>query len=560
MAKVKNLIIIAGGTATRLEKYHQNLIPKILLNINDETILFKMIKAWSDHVENIHIVVKSQSEEEQIQKYLACVLPENLHNVKTYVKSERFHTMHKLNHVAKEISGDAYITWSDIYPTEIPVRKLSGNYIFTDNNKIHRFDFNGIDINKSEAGNICGMFYVKDANELKSVYASGKSLYRAGRINKNIDELDFVDVLKEVLQFDENHYGNWSAMDIDIVDIGDETKYEKALELEKFSFNKTRFFNSITFNREKNIVEKTATTKTGIDVLINETGFYDFINKQSRKLSSIFPPFLDYFTNRETSTLTIGFIEGKTVFETIKTVDSKYENLKLANQIFLDFYMKMKTLHDPMLLVDEIYISEEDFQQAMKYEYVDVTAARLKKVQPFINNIGLINGKEVEHSSIYDLISQIKTVIDKKCQGQNTLALIHGDPNTSNVMYEENHNLRLIDPRGTFGGLSYFGDAKYDLAKFLYGLTGYDSFNTAINVDLKSIKMQDGSLAISYKLPPHYDLDELTDDVETKLLVSIIWLKLSAYIANYPLKSIVAFCHGVTLFQKYSKLYLNNQQ
>jgi hypothetical protein len=56
------------------------------------------------------------------------------------------------------------------------------------------------------------------------------------------------------------------------------------------------------------------------------------------------------------------------------------------------------------------------------------------------------------------------------------LTIIHGDLCLSNVLYDRRSGfVRLIDPRGSFGGIDLYGDPVYDLAKLSHSLRGdYD--------------------------------------------------------------------------------------
>ena len=59
---------------------------------------------------------------------------------------------------------------------------------------------------------------------------------------------------------------------------------------------------------------------------------------------------------------------------------------------------------------------------------------------------------------------------------QSTATIMHGDYCFSNILYDvNNHIIRLIDPRGSFGPPGIYGDPRYDLAKLRHSTHGcYD--------------------------------------------------------------------------------------
>jgi hypothetical protein len=176
----------------------------------------------------------------------------------------------------------------------------------------------------------------------------------------------------------------------------------------------------------------------------------------------------------------------------------------------------------------------------------------------FIDKIKTVNDENI--CSIESLLCKIQLFVELTNNNSFTLsyALIHGDTNTSNVMIDDvTKKLFLIDPRGTFGGLNLYGDKNYDIAKFIYGLSGYDNFNTSSYINFS---MNHDQTEVKYSLPAHYNLDDLTDNLELKIIVSIIWIKLSAYIINDPIKCMIAYSHGSSMFNTYFNQFINNQK
>ena len=54
-----DVLILAAGLGSRVSKYTLNIIPKFLINIDDNTGLFYIIKYWEQYAENIYLVIHS---------------------------------------------------------------------------------------------------------------------------------------------------------------------------------------------------------------------------------------------------------------------------------------------------------------------------------------------------------------------------------------------------------------------------------------------------------------------------------------------------------------------
>ena len=128
-------------------------------------------------------------------------------------------------------------------------------------------------------------------------------------------------------------------------------------------------------------------------------------------------------------------------------------------------------------------------------------------------------------------------------------------------MIDKDGNVIFIDPRGYFGKLKTIGlgMAEYDIAKFCYGLNGYSRFNSAPYVTIEEIDYSDGmNLKLEYpngdfSSITQIDLDDMPIDTNIKIIVGIIWMKLTSYIINDPMKSVIAYLYGNAICTKYLK-------
>jgi hypothetical protein len=86
-----------------------------------------------------------------------------------------------------------------------------------------------------------------------------------------------------------------------------------------------------------------------------------------------------------------------------------------------------------------------------------------------------LNLNNCKMPSLNQVITRLKDVV-KKLSKLNCWSVIHGDLCFSNIFYDRRKNqIKLIDPRGSFGKKGIFGDPVYDLMKFSHSALGdYD--------------------------------------------------------------------------------------
>lgn len=508
------LIILASGKAERLFDIHQGCYPKILMNLGNSILLEEMVNSFPEAKE-VHIILNSELQISQVKEIINA---KNLKQEFSFWQADvETGIADKLYILSKEEgfpTEDVMISWSDIHPVK-KIQNITENTIFSDNDLRHRMTFvnNEIFHCQNADGNLCGLFFIKD---LKSIFEN---------IHVTGTQLDFADVLSRKI----DNGLNFDQQYIDLVDTGDMQKYVALLNDVDI---RARFFNSIEIDDE--IVTKKALTEDGKRVLKNEVEFYQKI----RKFDNISMPKLIIST---TSEMKIERIHGRTINEWINQCDRGYKSSYFGQDLYEQFCGAIESLHE---ISHPVFLPEEQIQSVHK-EYLQVTAERFEKCKSILPSISSVNGIEVNRHDVFEYISeQFRRMKDDILSGKMSFKFIHGDPNTSNVMYSINKEIFFIDPRGSFGNHKYYGDPAYDHAKFLYGLTGYDSFNLTKNVRFDYNKV---TQSISYDCVKGYDLDSLTDDKNLKFLVGLIWLKLPYYTINNINKAIVAYAHGLKL-------------
>jgi hypothetical protein len=125
--------------------------------------------------------------------------------------------------------------------------------------------------------------------------------------------------------------------------------------------------------------------------------------------------------------------------------------------------------------------TEESRRQAMEAMYVAKTRTRVEpllsdpRFEFLMNDSVTINGRScMGFRRALEAIPRMMKELNMYHGGP--FSLIHGDLCLSNILYDRRAGfVRLIDPRGSFGGVRLYGDPRYELAKLSHSFHGdYD--------------------------------------------------------------------------------------
>ena len=125
---------------------------------------------------------------------------------------------------------------------------------------------------------------------------------------------------------------------------------------------------------------------------------------------------------------------------------------------------------------------------------------------------------------------------------------IHGDPTFSNIIMHRSGPC-LIDPRGRFGGVQFYGDPAYDWAKLWYSLVGgYDQFNRkrfVLTLDFPVVEIEIAPSGWEHLAPVM--AERLGPDMMRRvhLLHGLIWLSLSGYVTDCYDSMLAAWFKGM---------------
>lgn len=335
------------------------------------------------------------------------------------------------------------------------------------------------------------------------------------------------------------------GMTIEVWDKNIKNEYLQKNYLKSLKSNNTcRYFNFISISDGK--VVKTAKTEDAIQLQKIENKFYDMYGSLD-----VLAKKLGY--DEDKHELVLERVDGDTAQNWYyKNFDYKI----LINRVVTALHKMNDT---PIDIVD----TQEEIDRAFYVELVKKIDERVAPCKMLIDYfLKETDARMIDNMPITRDYNKLMGAIKKWYVGAKDSfkgCLCHGDPNTDNTMIDKDGKVVFIDPRGYFGKLKTIGLGlpQYDVAKFCYGLNGYSIFNSAPYIEVRCSCDDMSRLSVVYPdvagSIEQISLDDMPIDTDTKLIVGIIWMKLTSYIINDPMKSVIAYLYGNAICTKYLK-------
>ena len=263
---------------------------------------------------------------------------------------------------------------------------------------------------------------------------------------------------------------------------------------------KTRYFNQIDV--KDGTVHKISRDQKKLKA---EYNWLSEVNRIRPELSRYIPRGLSYHEGGETSELTMKYYpEGDLGQRYLKETDNAQVQKVIEDCISIlkdIFSIGMTTPNSSVVL-------------SLMKVYVSKTIDRLMN-NPFRSYSLNINGKDYER--IFSA-RRMKKLVDRCISLAFScpyVCLIHGDFFFSNIL-KDGEGFKVIDPRGDFGGLSIYGDPRYDLAKLRHSING--GYDYIINEEY-TLKASEDEHTVTLSIPFKTDVDrntEFFDNLVTK--------------------------------------------
>ena len=508
--KIKSIdyvIISACGKGERLYPYTRN-IPKILINIDNDSFMNKLISYWNKYTKKIIILI-----DKKYSKLFNYYIKghNNVELISLDIKNEKFENAWTLYSCLKDqkfLNKKVIITWCDILPCDIDISIFENkNIIFTNSNNSRYFaDKENVLIKKSN-GNVVGLYYFHNFKHLT-------------KLSKEDDICDiYIENFKDFIVYDLKS----------LIDIGDMTKFQNYIKNNNNNFQ-TRFFNKITM-LDNNYVLKKCIDKKYENIIKNEIFFYQYM-KLNLYIKNI--PTIEFLDD---SSLKIEFINGNHI---------SFDDLNLTLENISKIH-SLETITIPKFqIVEDFYI-----------EFYEKIINRLENVKQIIEHfefIKKINNFEVEiNISIFkNIVSKLYLEIIKSIDNNKRYNIIHGDCTFSNTLKTLDNEIKYIDPRGYFGKTKLFGPIEYDYSKILYSMSGYDLFNKDLLYCFKYVNDNSIEIDTTYidnLLNSKKIFENIGIDFKVCLnMVIIHWIGLSDYNKNNLNKCISSLFIALLLY------------
>lgn len=472
------IIVQAGGRGSRLERLTRNK-PKALVPVNNLPMIFHLFKKLPDK----KFIIIGDYKFDVLEKYLREFATVNY---------ELIHSKGNVGTCAGMSDALAKV------PDDAPFMLIWCDLILSSDHKLLDTDKNVIGISQdfscrwsycdgkffeepSDKCGVAGYFVFQNKNQLSDVPSSGEFVRWLQSKNLTFEEQP----LKNTKEY--GLYSEWS----------------------KLPRMRCRPFNQITVDGDKII--KQGIDAQGRELAKKEIAWYKKI--QGENFSNI-PTIYEY------EPLTMEFIDGQNIYE--------YNFIPDAQKRYI--LKKIITCLQEVHKLGGVKADKASYFDA----YIGKTYKRLEKVRnlvPFANDEKItINGRICRN--IFYHKDECERLVMQYLPEE--FKLIHGDCTFSNMMLRHDTEPVLIDPRGYFGQVQFYGDVAYDWVKLYYSLlSNYDRFN------LKRFSLEIGDKDVSLEIESNgwenleeYFFELLDGEVtkrQMKLLLAITWLSLTTY-------------------------------
>jgi len=504
--------IVACGEGTRLFPITMH-IPKILVSINNNTILHNIITYWKKYTSKFIIVIQKKYNI-LVEYYLKIFkIDYQIINVDIKKGQENSFTIHSAFSDIKFQHKKILLTWCDIYPESIIPETifLNTNIIFT-YKTLGRYDAVDNKIFKKQYGNVIGIYYFSDF--------------------KNIT--DFKDTM-DICDCYMNNFGTFDTYEIEsLIDIGDINKLNVIINTKDEKYI-TRYFNKM-IPTEKNTLIKQSTCKYGDLIINNELLFYKFHYFHTvHNMPTIYNYSMNSFEMEKLENIT-----GYMFF-----TKQHYTTQRIYISTILE---ELNNIHT----IKTTIVSNSQLEYDINIEFMEKVTNRINNVLPIINEfmyIKSVNNINIIYNADYIIKSLSRKIKSYLLNDSNTYYSIHGDPHLSNIIYSNNTNY-FIDPRGYFGTTKLFGPKEYDISKILYSLSGFDEFN---NNEMYIFYIENTNITLSITNSMNSFLDLFPDYNKDILIYMVIlhWFGLADYSKTNIHKCISAYYYGLYLYHVY---------
>jgi hypothetical protein len=303
---------------------------------------------------------------------------------------------------------------------------------------------------------------------------------------------------------------------------------------------KTRAYNTIT-ELPHGIIKKSSSTERIRDEIMY------YVAMQARDdMPPIFPRLLKYDVTNDPYWMTLERYHYLNAFDGRNDPEFSVTFWNVLGDILTHF----QSIKDPTPTTfgKEMYIDKK-INEYTKFAQI-----------PRFTNLCL-SSSVIVNGTLYQNFKELFPFISRYIEGNlltYTSTIIHGDLCFSNILWSGSI-MRLIDPRGSFGGgPSIYGDPRYDLAKLYHSVEGRYEYliNNAFTV--KHLSLQAYTLEYDDTYPSKFirqfeqEILMLDNPTDIKLIAALIFIGMCARHYDAPARQLAMYLTGIRLLNEVS--------
>lgn len=503
-----------------LQSRYGKIVP-ILIPLENGIVLDKLYKEYENYYDEIIITLY-----EEIENTLKIINLKNYPKLKIKILSKLDDIGNGIREVLKNLKNrgnisNLSINFGDIYIENLN-KYLNRNILcYSKNSEIDRWAYftkenNTLVITQEKTKEttinqrkniLIGFFNITSVEKFYSII-SKKEKGEKDTLYQSLEEYNSYNGLECILENNWNDFGH----------------LDNFLQVQKIV--ETRFFNEITIDKDKNILTKKSQEK---EKLINEIRWFLTL---PNNLQWITPRIYSYSLEWEQPEVSMEYYSYPTLHHLYLYGNHTIDKWKKV-------FKKLFFVHDEMRKYN-LKINKQDVEKALNNIYINKTIERLGKLMQdknfskyfeeefYINNIKIENLNKLK-----DLV--IKLVEKLEINKKEELNIIHGDYFFANMLYDPTADIiKLIDPRGDFGGYGIYGDPNYDLAKLAHSVDGKYDF---IVEDL--FELEELDKGFNYKIVYSEKYDEIKElfysHFDKKVRLKIKFIQSLLFLSMIPL-------------------------
>ena len=530
----KNLLILSGELIDESMQQYFGQLPSCMIPLHGRPAIDYIYHENRNHYKNIYLLLGKKSE--YVKEYLnhsqfninIIDLPEN--------GSLLFSLQFGLNSIDNDeettiIFGDTYLP----YMSSLFNKKNTVIYSVLDESKIWTVA-NVVD-DKIKFHDKEETIAVKNNNVIIGIFHINNTPLLRKFVDDSISKNDhFYDALKKYLNIDGFKFIETEKW----IDYGHVEKY---FELKKTV--EARSFNEIRVDVEELSLTKTSTATVKFIKEIN------WLNNLPEALKTNIPDIIDYSVDKKLPYVKMKYYNYLTLHEIFV-----YGNIPLEK--WTDILKNLKLINNSF---KEYKYDEENTKGALTEMYLTKTLERLEdfRKQKIIDFTAPITINKIEYESLDKHILNLKHIIDKVgILKNNDFNIIHGDFCLSNILYDTpTDEIKLIDPRGSFGDVQIYGDNFYEWAKLAHSIDGLydfiisDKFSLVRDKNNINYKIHSQGIQNEIKKIFYSEFIQAENIPQIKLIQSLLFFSMLPLHSNNINRQLVMLSRALELFKQF---------